>query len=349
MPMTAAIIGSVAAPVIGGVIGADQASKDRDAAQAARNQALQQFAGISTPDIQSQLLQLQQYQNAGQLNPALTGLVQQGDSALNGVSTDPRLRADQMGALAQMSNLATGNLKPSDTAGYELARQNAAGEMQAKNNQVLQQMQQRGQAGSGAELLSQLKNNQSGAEMLQTAQLQQAQAMQQARLQALSQQASMAGNIRTQDYGEQSALAKAQDAIAQFNAQNSQSVNNANTNTKNSAQQFNLTNAQNIANTNTTTANQQQISNKALQQQQFNNQMQLAGAKAGQYTNQAGADDTHAGQTAGMWAGIGQGAGTGLAGLGNLFGKKQAATATPGTPAAGTSAGDSTFDPSSFA
>jgi hypothetical protein len=348
MPMTAAVIGSAALPVIGGLIGQDQAKGQLEAAQAARQQALAQYANIHSPDIQSQLLALQQYQNAGQLNPALQQTFGLNGTAQSDVSTDPRLKADQMSALSSIGNIAQGNLKPSDMAGYELARQNAAGELNAQNNSVLQNMQERGQAGSGAELLARLKNDQSGTSMLQNAQLQQAQAMQQARISALAQQANMATNVRGQDFTEQSNLAKAKDAIAQFNAQNSQQVAAASANAKNSAQQFNLTNAQNVNNMNTESANKEQIANKGLQQTQFNNQLGLANAKAGQYNANAGASQTQAGNTAGMWAGIGQGAGTGLAGLGKLFGNSNPTAVSSATP--GNSAGSSiAFDPKSYA
>lgn len=322
----ALLAGSVAAPIIGGLMGQDAARKEQQAADAARQQALAQYANISLPDMEQMKLNLQQYQNAGQLDPYLQQAVQQGDTSLAGISGDPRLRNEQMAALSQIANVAQGNPQAGDLAGFELARQGAAGEMQAKNAQVLQDMAQRGQAGSGAELLAKLKSDQSGAQMLQQAQLQQAQAMQQARMQALQQQASMAGNIRNQDYGEASNLASARDAIARFNAANAQNVQGSNVNAQNVAQAGNLQNRQNVANMNTQTMNNQQISNKQLPQQGFNNQMQLAGAKAGQYGNMASTNDTRAGQQAGMWAGIGQGVSTGLGGIASAYGNKKPTT-----------------------
>lgn len=313
MPM----VGAIAAPVIGGMIGAGEAAQDREAADRARREALLQYSTIDLPSMEQQLLNLQQYQSQGTLDPYLEQLISMGPSAMEQVSTDPRLRQEQMSALESIANLAQGNPQQGDLAGYELARQNVAGELNAQNNSVLQNMQQRGMAGSGAELLAKLKNNQSGAQMLQEAQLKQAQDMQAARMQALQAQSSMASNLRNQDYGEASNLAKAKDAIAQFNAQNAQGVNSRNTATQNNAQAGNLTNAQNIANLNTETQNKQQIHNKGLVQDKFNNQMTLANAKAGQYGNQASAADTKAGQTASMWAGMGQGVGTGLAAYAN--------------------------------
>lgn len=332
---------AIAAPVVGGLIGNEQAKGAREDAERARQQALAQYAGISIPEIQKQLLNLQQYQSVGELTPELQQLIDLGPSAMEQISTDPRLRAEQLNALEAMSNMASGNITPADMAGYELARQNAAGELNAQNNAVLQNMQQRGMAGSGAELLAKLKNNQSGAQMLQEAQLKQAQDMQAARMQALQSQATMAGNLRNQDYTEDSNLAKAKDAIAQFNAANAQNVNSANTSIKNNTNAANLTNKQNIANMNTETMNKQQIHNKGLAQDQFNNQMTLANAKSGRYGQQAGEADKRAAQTAAMWSGIGQGVGTGL----SSFASGMPSSSTAPTETKATTASNWNFDP----
>lgn len=322
--------GAIAAPIIGGIMGGQQADKDRNAANQARQQALAQFAGLSVPEIEQMKLNLEQYQSQGVLTPELEQLVQQGNTAMGDISSDPRLRQEQMKSLDALSMLAGGNMTPADQAAFQLARNQAAGEMQAKNNQVLQEMQQRGQAGSGAELLAKLKNNQSGAQMLQQAQLEEAKAMQQARQQAIAQLANVSGNIRGQDYDEAANLARAKDSIAQFNAQNAQSVGSRNTAIKNQAQLGNLTNAQQLANMNTENMNKQQIANKGLIQQRFGNEMDLASAKAGQYGNQASAADRQAGQTAAMWSGIGQGAGTAFGALANNYSKQTADSPTGG-------------------
>jgi hypothetical protein len=311
-------LAAAAAPIVGGLIGQGQAASARTDAENARKEAMSQFAGVNPPSIEDQLLALQQYQEQGVISPLLEQLLQQGDSRLNEVQVDPRLQADQMSALEQVAGLASGQVKPGDMAAFEMARRQSAAEAQAKQGQILQEMQARGQGGSGAELLARLQSAQSGADRLSAAQQQEAQAMQQARMQALQQQSQMATNMRQQSYGEQSDLARARDAINQFNTQNAQNVQGRNVGAQNQAQLQNLTNKQNIANANVDTANKQQISNKGLLQQQFNNQIGKANAMAGQYQNQAQASDAQAAQTAAMLGGIGQGVGTGLA----AFGKK---------------------------
>ena len=315
MPWLAAA--ALAAPIITGAIGGHQAQGQRDDANAARQQALAQFANLEVPDIKSQELLLQEYALTGQMTPELEMLLQQNPTAMENISIDPRLRVEQMSALEQMSGLAEGKMNPADAAAFELARRQSAAEAQAKEGQILQNMQQRGQGGSGAELMARLQSNQSGADRLQQAELEQAKAMQNARMAALTQQANMSGQLRTQDYGEQSNLAKAKDLINQFNTQNAQGVQQRNVVTKNNSQLTNLQNQQNNANMNTELRNKQQISNKALIADQYQRQLQLAGAKAGQYQAQAQNNDTRAAQTAGMWGGLGQAAATGISGYAN--------------------------------
>lgn len=310
--MPAAAIASVAAPVIGGIIGNEQAKDSRSAAQKARDAALAQFAGLQLPSIDDQKLALEQYQSTGQLTPEMQQLINLGPSSYENVNVDPRLRSEQIKALESISGLASGNVTPADMAGFELARRNVAGEAQAKQNQILQDMQARGQGGSGAELIARLNANQSSADRLAQQQMEEAKAIQNARMQALAQQSNMAGNLRTQDYSEQARLADARDAIARFNAQNAQQVEGSNVGTRNQAQAANLQNAQAISKANTDLRNQQQTHNKGLLQQQFANQMRKAGQVAGQYSNQADENDKAASRTAAMYATIGQGIGGGI-------------------------------------
>lgn len=304
----------IAAPIIGGMIGGSQASGAQGAASDARAAALAEYAGISIPEAEEMMLNLQQYATAGTLSPELEQILQLGPSAMEQVSTDPRLRNQQTQALNQMEQIANTGMTEADRASFELARQNAARQNQAQQNAIMQEMQQRGQGGAGAELLQRLTASQSGAQMLQQAQLEKAQQQQAARTAALRDMGSMAGNLRTQDFGENTAKANARDAINQFNLQNATNVGARNVASKNNAQAANLSNLQDVLNKNVDTSNKQQVHNKGLQQTTFDNKMKLAGAKAGQLNANAGASDKEAANTAAMWSTIGQGAGNLLAG-----------------------------------
>lgn len=306
------LIGGIAAPLIGGLIGQGQAAGAETAAENARKDALRQYAQINVPDIESQKVDLGLQSVVGEYTPELEAQIQQQQSEMQGLSTDPRLRTSQMAALQQLSGLASTGMTPADQAAFTMVARNAAQADQAKQGQILQEMQARGQGGSGAELIAKLKGAQAEADAIQQAQMQQAQIQQAARMQALAQQGQMGGNMRTQDFSEGSQKAQAQDAINQFNANMLANQQNRNVGAKNMAQQQNLGNKQTIANTNVGTRNQQEMYNKGLIQQNFQNQLQRANGMSGQYNNMAGAAQNQAAGIAGMWGGLGQGAGTAI-------------------------------------
>lgn len=315
--MSAALIGAIAAPIIGGLMGQDAARSQVKDAKNARAQALAQYAGIDLPSLAEQKLNLETLQSAGELTPEMEQALSLGSSAMEQISADPRLKAMQMSALEQMAGVAEKGMSPADMAAFELARKKAASENQAMQAQILQNMQARGQGGSGAELIARLKGAQSAADSLQDAQLEQARQQQAARMQAMSQLGNMSTQVRQQDVGEQSDVARAKDLVSRFNLENQQGVGQRNVGSRNQAQAANLQNQQNILNQNVALRNQQQQANKQLLQQQFNNQLALASGRAGQYQGVAQAAQNQAANTAGMYSGIGQGVGTALAGFAN--------------------------------
>ncbi len=252
--------------------------ENRKSRQVLREQAAA-IDAIQLPELQQ--LFLDQLTSAGTLSPELEQALSLGPSAMEGVSTDPRLKSQQLKALEQLAGVAETGMTPADQAAFELARKKAASENQAMQGQILQQMQARGQGGSGAELIARLKGAQTSADMLQDAQLQQAQAQQAARLQAMNQVGALSGQVRQQDFGEASDIARAKDLVNQFNLQNQTAAQRANVQAKNQAQQANLQNQQNIMNQNVGLRNQQQQYNKQLAQQQFQNQLTKQQAKSG--------------------------------------------------------------------
>jgi hypothetical protein len=304
-------MGSVIAPVMG----AWESQNQLNAANNARQQGLQQWAGIQAPDVNSQQLALQQYQNAGNLGLQNEQAQALGPSAMGGISTDPRLAQAQMQALSQLSQTGQMGMTPAEQAALTQAQQSAASQAQAKNSQIMDQFARTGMGGSGAQLAAQLSNSQGSAQQLANNSNQVAQNAQQNALQAISQSGNLAGNIQGQQFGQQAAQAQAKDYINQFNLQNAQQVSNQNTQASNAAALRNLTNQQNLMNQNTQLGNQQQQYNKQLLQQQFNNQTALAAGRSGQYQGIAKANQQQAGNTADMYAGIGQGIDTGVGSL----------------------------------
>lgn len=316
-------VAGAAAPVVGSLLGGLFGSDERSEADRLSQQALAEYLGISVPDIEKMKLDLDLYQSQGELTPELQALFEQGNSNLENVSIDPRYQQNQLAALESIAGFASGNLTPADLAGFELAKRDASSYDQAKQQQILSEMQQRGQGGSGAELIARLNSTQSSADRLQQAELEQARIQQQGRMQALQQQSNIAGQLRTQDYNEQSDLAQAQDAISRFNTQAKTNQNANNTNVANNAMQYNLGNKQRISESNVGLLNSEQQFNKGLYQKDFNNRMDLANSRSAALTGRATEKRRQAADEAGMYATIGQGAGAAIAGY-NTYNNNQA-------------------------
>lgn len=318
-------VGVGAASLIGGALGSSASASAAKKARNAQEAALAQYNGIDVPDIDDQKVFYDQLTSAGQMTPELEQALALGPSSMEGVSTDPRLKAAQMQALQSLSGISQTGMSPADSAAFELARRGSAQENQAMQGQILQNMQARGQGGSGAELIARLTGAQKSADSMQAAQLEQAKAQQAARMQALSQVGSLSGQMQDQEFGQQSKIAEAKDLINKYNAQNSQSIANQNTAAKNAAELANLQNYQNLMNQNTAIRNQQQQQNKALVQQQFNNQVGLASGKAGQYN---GIAQTATQQGANQAAQIGQMTQGVNTAIGSYFNQPKAAAPT---------------------
>lgn len=303
MPVTAGII---AAPIIMGAIGNAQASGDRASANAARQQALQQFLSIHVPDPAQQKLIFQRYQQTGQLDPALERDFQQSQTQLASIQQDPSTRAAQMAALSKMSDISDSNgMDAQAKAQTQQAINQANTNAQGQRGAIVQNYAQRGVGGAGAELAAQLQASQGDANQAANVGLQASANSQQRALQAMASGASLAGTIGSQDYSKAAQAAQAQDAINRFNSANSQNVAGANTSRMNDAQKYNVTEGQNISNQNTGVSNTEQEKNQGLQQQKFNDQVILAQGASGQLGNVASGDTANANATANQWAGIG--------------------------------------------
>lgn len=311
MPLGGAValgVGSLGAGILGGI----SAGNELDAAKQARLQALQQYLNINVPDPAQQQLILQQYQQTGQLDPSMEQAINEQATAQNNISLDPTTRAAQMGALSQLSDISSNQGMDAQERNQVQQGINAVNaNTQGATGAILQNAAARGVGGSGASLAAQLQAAQSGANNAsQNALGAQAQASQRA-LSALSQQGSLAGQIHGQDYNQQLNAANAQDAINQFNSRNQNAAMAASTQAKNQAQAYNVQEGQNIANQNTGLSNYQQQYNKGLTQQQFNNQMSLAGGRANAENGVASQANNAATNTANMWGGISGALGTG--------------------------------------
>jgi hypothetical protein len=320
---TTAITAILPALIAGGamigssLIGSGKAGSERDQALALIQQSIKDLEAIGIPSVEAQQLALEKYRSAGKLTPELEQFFQQTDSKLNDIQVDPSLKQAQMSGLSKLQQVVDdGGMMLEDKANLAGIQNSIDASERGSREAILSNARQRGMSGSGLELAAQLQGQQAAATRSSTEGLNTAAQAQKRALDALMQRSQMAGDIRGQEYGEQSDAAKAQDLINQFNTRNRQDVQQRNVAERNAAQQYNLGNDQRIMDANTGLSNQQQVHNKGLIQSEFDNKMAKTSAANNARAGAANQHNANAKNTQETWTGIGQGINQGATAIG---------------------------------
>ena len=290
--------------LLGGIFGGD----DREKANQLIQQTLHDYDAIGVPPIEAQKLLLEELKSAGKLTPELEEMVVAGPSKMGDISLDPGYKAAQMKALDELSSIgSSGGLRLSDQAAIEEALGKVRSQERGSREAILANARERGVSGGGSELAAQLANQQNSAENAYKSGLGVAAIAEDRALDAIIKGGQLAGDIRKQEFGEKSDVARAQDEIDRFNAENRIDIGSRNVANKNAAQERNLNEAQRIMDTNTGLRNDEQKYNKGLYQTNFGNQLDLASGKSNARAGQANNLNKNADSTQQMWGGIGQG------------------------------------------
>jgi hypothetical protein len=301
-------IGTAIGAGIGGLIGLFGGGGD-DEAEKLRKQLYQDIKNLQIPDIEQLKLQLEEYKSQGKITPEQEEAILQEASGMSQVSTDPRLKGAQMTALEKMQQIGNEGLLAQDRAALDSVTREVARDTQAKNEAVLQNMAARGAGGSGAELAAQLANNQSAADRGSQQGLNIAAQANMRALEAIAKSGQLGGQIRSQDFGEQEAKARAQDVINNFNTSNRSAVQARNIAARNAAQEANLKAAQKLADANVGLRNTQQQYNKNLVVDDYNRRLGQVKAASGAGSDLADGYDKSAQrgreQTANIISGLG--------------------------------------------
>jgi hypothetical protein len=257
---------------------------------------MKRLEAIDLPDTEKMKIALE--------NPELIGLLeaeQLGPSALEDITTDPRLKADMMSALEGLRERSQTGLTEQDKFAMEELMGQVGAQEKSQRASIEQEMARRGTQDSGTALMANLQGSAGGANNARQQAMQMAAQGQQQRMAALQGLGQQSSQMQQQDFAQQGQVASARDAIAQANAMNRQGVS-----------QQNLAARQNIENQRANLANQQQMYNKGLYQQQFQNELSKAGAQgqatgnlAGMYSQQAGAQAQADAATMGSLANLG--------------------------------------------
>lgn len=309
------------ANIAGGVAGNLLSQGDRDKASAEIEGIKDLYANIQLPDIEQMKLDLQQYQTGPEYT-AREGVAEQlgMTDALQDVQLDPRLKQTQMNALETLQKIAGSGFTPDELNALQEQRSAREADLTSKLKALQQQQDMRGIGNSDMALAQRMMESQGSANRgAADARALEAQAFKRS-LDAITQGANLAGNIDATDYARQAQLAQNLNQRELTNLQQRANVNNSNVDRFNRALESNIANQRETLNRNTQLANQQQQFNKGLAQQQFGNQMSLAGAKAGAAGTAANMYGNRANATAGMFSGIGSGLGNIAMGMGGTSG-----------------------------
>ena len=285
-----------------------------------RQEAIDAFASIKTPELSDLQVQLSKYVQSGVLTPEQAETEMLKSSAFNDIVSDPSLAGAQKQALSSMQNVAkSGGLTAIDKAQLQDITNQQNQDARSRNESVMQGARERGMGGSDISTVNQLMNEQGAADRASRQGTDVAAQAQVRALQAMQAAGSTAGTIRGQDYAEQAKKAEAENAIDLFNKQTLNQTNAYNVENANKAQAANLANAQAIANANTATGNENKMYNAQQNQNVFQDQMAQASGVSGASMHAADSETAAANQdraaNAGMTSGLLQTGGTIVGGI----------------------------------
>lgn len=245
-------------------------------AQDINQQMLRDAQNIPLPILKEYYPEL--YQVVATMNPELEMAEQLGPSKMEGISTDPALRAAQMNALNKLTSIGeAGGRDAQFLADQARLESDINTNLQGQQGAIQQNLASRGMSGGMSEMVNkQLAAQQAANRQAQMGMDAKAQAEQRA-LSAIMQGGQLGGQMQAQDFSQQAQQAQAADMINKFNAQNRQDVQSRNVAAKNQAQQYNVGQQQNVANQNVGQKNAAQQYNLNLSQQQYDNEMKKRG------------------------------------------------------------------------
>lgn len=292
----AGLLGDILDTVSGGGYGkAQEVSKD----------ALRQAQNIPLPILKEYYPEL--YQVVASINPELETAESLGPSQMEGIATDPSLRAAQMNALNKLTSIGdAGGRDAQFLADQARLESDVNTNLQGQQGAIQQNMASRGMSGGMSEMVAKNINAQQAANrQAQMGMDAKAQAEQRA-LSAIMQGGQLGGQMQAQDFGQKAQQAQAADMINKFNASNRQDVQSRNVGAKNQAQQYNVGNQQGIADKNVGQKNNAQQYNLNLAQQQYDNEMKKRGLITGASKDLANSYSNESDRNLGFISGVGQ-------------------------------------------
>lgn len=301
--MVPLLYGASALSSLAGLFGGDDSEKWI-------NKAVEEIIRVKVPDPERQRLELERFRSAGELSPELEEAIAADPSAFEDIVKNTKYSQAQERALSQLQTLGEeGGMSLSDKADLQEQLIANANQDRANRDAITDEFARRGTLGSGMALQAQMAGAQSAGDRDAASRLRVLGNAQDRALESIMGAGELAGNLSDQDYRQQSDLATARDRINAFNTENARDVQSRNVGMRNAAQASNLESKQNLMNANTELGNREQQYNKELIQQQFDNRMRQAEAKANAYTSKAQNASNQAARRSQAFGAVGSGLG----------------------------------------
>ena len=272
--------------------------------QDALNRAMEYFENITAPE--ERALELERLTSQGILTPEMAETILMESTAFADIRTDPKLKEAQYSALMAIQERAEEGLTASDKLELEKIRIDENTQARGASEAITQQAAMQGRGGGGLEMMQKMQNQQDSAGRQAMRDAQTAALSQEQKMAALMSAGQLSGQMRDQDFGEQSQVAKAKDYMDQFNVANQQQTEYRNTDAYNQAEQMNLAERQRLADANIGTTNQERIYDAGAAQRAFDNNLTLASARAGGERAQADYYGQQSASGLGLVAGLAQ-------------------------------------------
>lgn len=307
---------AIGASVLGNVLGGIFGGSDRKKAEAALARAQAIIDETGAPPETAKAIVLQQLQQGGVLTPETEGKVSLLMDEQQKLQERPENRIEQKAALDAIKQLSRTGLGLEDIAALNQARRAAQQDTQARSQQIMQQMAQRGQAGDGAELAMQIASMQQGAQQEGESAERVAGQAATARQQVIKDLFQGTSQLRNTDLDVAKTDLQNEQARRQFIDQNTLSRGSRNVDRENQARLANLQRQQGVNDANVQMANRELARQKEAQVRDYQNKLAYNQARAGQQQAEANRLMGNAASTQQSWSNIGQGIGSGLTSYG---------------------------------
>lgn len=316
--------GMAASGLVSGLLGASaQRSASQEAADAQKAALAGYFYQLDQvgipPDLSAPIF-LNQYKQAGLLTPQLEQQIKDAVSQFHDIKQNEQAVQFQQQALQRLSQSGRAGLSPEERAQQRQLQSEASRQAEAQQQQIIQNLAARGQAGGGAEIAARLGASQAAAQQASSIADQISGMASQRALQSMLSGSSLAGQLESQQFGEQAQKAQAADVMDRFKIQNQLGIQERNIAAQRAAQAANLAQAQNISNLNIGQANQELYRQAEAKRQNYLDRLaraQAYGGLLGAYGQVGSQQAQQRGQIgANMWQGLGQAVTGGLGYLG---------------------------------